>query len=259
MSNSEMVRGWPKTLGESFFTDLVPTKAATKSVESSAQSISFSPEKIKGILDKAYLNGFDRGVKNGHEAGMKQAHEQLAHEKETLLHLINTFSLTAQEKSQVLCEDILALALEVAKAMLKQQLKVRPEVILPILQQATGSIIDVKEPLHLLLHPEDAEIARRYLEPELKHWNIQENHQIERGGCLIETANNTVDASNSNRWNLICAALGQNNDWLIDPVAKAEVLGKNTAAQTDTEAEIDLDLAPSEPELAPSPPTAEED
>lgn len=244
MSNSETTRAWPKTLGESFFTDLVPTKAKTKPEPSINQSISFSPEKIKGILDKAYLDGFDRGEKNGREAGMNQANEKLALEKAALKNLINTFSLTAKAKSQTLCEDVLSLALEVAKAMLKEQLKVNPKVILPILQQATNSLIDAEGPLHLHLHPDDAEIVRRHLEAELQDWNIQEDHEMERGGCLIETAANTVDASNANRWRLICTALSQKNDWLteadIETVKEvADEVKAEVKAEAETEAEAD--------------------
>jgi len=218
MSNPEPVRAWPKAIGESFFTDLIPTKAPVQRAPSAAQSISFSPEKIKEILDKAYLDGYDRGMKSGHEAGMNLANEKLAHEQTALIALMNGFSATANAKSKALCHDVLALSLDVAKAMLKEQLKINPEAVLPILQNATNSLIDSEGPISLSLHPEDAQIVRQHLQSELQGWSIQENIQIERGGCVIETAGNTVDATNANRWRLLCDALGQNNAWLEEGV-----------------------------------------
>ncbi|MBU3621845.1 FliH/SctL family protein [Polynucleobacter sp. CS-Odin-A6] len=214
MSNPELSRPWPKTLGESFFNDLHPPKTPVQREPTVAQSISFSPEKIKGILDKAYLDGFDRGMKSGHEAGMKLANEKLAVEQAALIGLMNGFSTSAKDKSQTLCHDVLALALDIAKAMLKEQLKVNQATVLPILQHATNGLIDAQDPISLSLHPDDAHIVRQYLQSKLHDWSIQEDAQIERGGCLIETSGNTIDATNANRWRLLCDALGQNNAWL---------------------------------------------
>ncbi|QWD97885.1 hypothetical protein C2740_05835 [Polynucleobacter sp. MG-5-Ahmo-C2] len=212
----ETSRAWPKAIGESFFTDLIPTKPAVKPEPSPSQSISFSPEKIKEILDKAYLDGYDRGMKSGHEAGMNLANEKLAVEQADLKNLMNGFSNTAKEKSKVLCEDVLALSLDIAKAMLKEHLKVNQEAILPILRQATNSLIDSEGPLQLKLNPEDVQIVQKYLQDELKNWQIEEDLSIERGACIIETSGNTVDATHENRWRLICDALGQNHDWLVE-------------------------------------------
>jgi len=212
----ETSRAWPKAIGESFFTDLIPTKPAVKPEPSPSQSINFSPEKIKEILDKAYLDGYDRGMKSGHEAGMNLANEKLAVEQADLKNLMNGFSHTAKEKSKVLCEDVLALSLEIAKAMLKEHLKVHQEAILPILRQATNSLIDSEGPLHLKLNPEDLQIVQKYLQAELNDWQIEEDIRIERGACIIETSGNTVDATHENRWRLICDALGQNHDWLAE-------------------------------------------
>ena len=211
----ETSRAWPKAIGESFFTDLIPTKPAVKPEPSPAQSMSFSPEKIKEILDKAYLDGYDRGMRSGHEAGMNMANEKLAVEQADLKNLMNGFSNTAKEKSKVLCEDVLALSLDIAKAMLKEHLKINQEAILPILRQATNSLIDSEGPLHLKLNPEDVQIVQKYLQAELSNWQIEEDIRIERGACIIETSGNTVDATHENRWRLICDALGQNHDWLV--------------------------------------------
>ncbi len=212
----ETSRAWPKAIGESFFTDLIPTKPAVKPEPSPAQSMSFSPEKIKEILDKAYLDGYDRGMRSGHEAGMNMANEKLAVEQADLKNLMNGFSNTAKEKSKVLCEDVLALSLDIAKAMLKEHLKINQEAILPILRQATNSLIDSEGPLHLKLNPEDVQIVQKYLQAELSNWQIEEDIRIERGACIIETSGNTVDATHENRWRLICDALGQNHDWLVE-------------------------------------------
>ena len=144
------------------------------------------------------------------------ANEKLAVEQADLKNLMNGFSNTAKEKSKVLCEDVLALSLDIAKAMLKEHLKINQEAILPILRQATNSLIDSEEPLHLKLNPEDVQIVQKYLQAELSNWQIEEDIRIERGACIIETSGNTVDATHENRWRLICDALGQNHDWLVE-------------------------------------------
>lgn len=67
------------------------------------------------------------------------------------------------------------------------------------------------------MHPEDARILRDQIGEELNEqvWQIQEDNNIERGGCLVETGENQIDATNGMRWKRISDALAQSNDWLL--------------------------------------------
>jgi flagellar assembly protein FliH len=67
------------------------------------------------------------------------------------------------------------------------------------------------------VHHADAHIIREYLAEEIvsQQWQIQEDPNIERGGCIVETGANQIDATNEVRWKRISDALAQNNHWLL--------------------------------------------
>jgi flagellar assembly protein FliH len=67
------------------------------------------------------------------------------------------------------------------------------------------------------VHHDDAQIIREYLGDEIasQQWQILEDSNIERGGCLVETGANQIDASNEVRWKRISDALAQTNNWLL--------------------------------------------
>ena len=113
-------------------------------------------------------------------------------------------------------ESILALVLDIAKAMLKTKLQAHPEAILPVVKEAMHYLPYVQKPARIFVHHEDARILREHLADELSEqvWIIQEDNNIERGGCLVETGANQIDATNDMRWKRIAEALAQTNDWL---------------------------------------------
>ena len=113
-------------------------------------------------------------------------------------------------------QNILELALDIAKAMVKTQLNANPEVILPIVRDAIHYLPYVQKPARIFVHHDDAKILREQLGDELSEqvWQIQEDNNIERGGCLVETGANQIDATNATRWKRISDALAQQNDWL---------------------------------------------
>ena len=80
------------------------------------------------------------------------------------------------------------------------------------------SIIGIaREPLDTAQYREIAqEQCRGYLKSDFDeaHWQILADGTVERGGCLVETGANQIDASNATRWKRICDALAQHDDWM---------------------------------------------
>ena len=99
--------------------------------------------------------------------------------------------------------------------MIKVELKIRPEAALPIIEDAIGMLPSIKKPLRLIVHPGDAAILSQHILGDLHElgWTMLEDESIQPGGCRIETAVNTVDATIENRWKRISQALGQPNTW----------------------------------------------
>ncbi len=199
------------------FTDLFSKRgpSVVKSEQATTASTEIPAEKLKLMYEKAYKDGYARGMKEGRDAAILIAQQQLKHETHALRNLATSFQQAQQQQSDSAAQDLLSLALEVAKAMIKVELKIRPEAALPIIEEAIGMLPSIKKPLRLIVHPGDAAILAQHIMADLQElgWTMVEDDRIEPGGCRIETAVNTVDATIENRWMRISEALGRPNDW----------------------------------------------
>ncbi len=187
-----------------------------------AESDPQESKKLADILEGVRKEGFTKGMQEGFAVGMEQAQAQIQQERENMLALIHGFDDALQKMDEHISEDILALALDVAKAMLKTKLLVNPEVVIPIVRDAIRYLPHLQGPGRVLVNPEDAKLLRQYMDDELKEyrWQIQEDPSVERGGCIVDTQANQIDATNTTRWKRITDALSQQDDWLAADEAR---------------------------------------
>jgi flagellar assembly protein FliH len=173
---------------------------------------------LSSVLESIRQEAYTKGMQEGFAVGMTKAKELAAKEQQQFLSIASTFTQALERVDQQIEEDILALALNMAKLMLKQKINIDPTVILPVVRDAIHYLPNVQKPARIIVHQEDARILRDALGEELAEqgWQIQEDHHIERGGCLVETGENQIDASNKVRWKRIADALAQSNNWLLD-------------------------------------------
>ncbi len=172
---------------------------------------------LSGALEGVRKEAYTKGMQEGFAVGMSKAKEYIEQEREKIIAMTSAFEQALEEADKHIEEDVLALALDMAKLMLKTKLNVDPAVVLPVVRDAIHYLPNVKQPARIIVHHEDARILREMLGEELAEhaWQIQEDPNIERGGCLVETGENQIDASNETRWKRISDALSQNNDWLL--------------------------------------------
>lgn len=174
-------------------------------------------ESVSQILEGVRKEAYAKGMQEGFVVGMAKARDAAYEDKQNFLKLMTAFNEALEKSDELIADDVLSLALDIAKAMLKVKLDVDPAMVLPVVMDAIHYLPYVQKPARILVHHEDAQILREYLAEEIssQHWQIQEDSSIERGGCLVETGANQIDATNAVRWKRISEALAQNNDWLL--------------------------------------------
>ncbi|GIZ52684.1 flagellar assembly protein FliH [Noviherbaspirillum aridicola] len=167
-------------------------------------------------FEQGHAAGLEAGLREGREAGRAEGLAAAAQEAERLRALAGGFSGALAAADETVAADMLNLALDLAKAMLKTALKVRPELVLPVVTEAIRYLPSVQQPALLVLNPQDAEIVRSHIGDELERggWRLAEDPQIDAGGCRIDTGSNQIDATTPVRWQRIAEALGDNTDWL---------------------------------------------
>ena len=172
---------------------------------------------VAQIFDGVRKEAYAKGMQEGFAVGMAKAREASREDKQKFLNLTTAFSEALEKSDEQIADDVLSLALDIAKSMLKVKLNIDPATILPVVMDAIHYLPYVQKPARILVHHEDAQILREYLADEIssQHWQIQEDSSVERGGCLVETGANQIDATNEVRWKRISEALAQSNHWLM--------------------------------------------
>jgi flagellar assembly protein FliH len=175
------------------------------------------PGIVAGIHEEARLIGYDEGHAAGYADGLAIGRAAAAKELEHLQSIAATFGQALSEADETIAGDLLELALQLAKGMLRTALEVKPELIIPLVREAIGYLPVLQQPAILQLNPLDAVIIRTAMGDELEKggWRLAEDDTIARGGCKIDTASNQIDAQAPARWARLTAALGKNNvEWL---------------------------------------------
>ena len=188
--------------------------AATK--ESAAETERKNAEHLALLREQARLEGYAAGVEQGRVQALAEGRAAAAQDIEHLRRIAETFGVEVAQANELIAVDMLDLALDLSKAMLKTALTVRPQLVLPVVSEAIRYLPTLQQPALLFLHPEDAALVRSHMEDELTKagWRVAEDAHLDRGGCRVETASNQIDASAPTRWQRIAAALGKESDWL---------------------------------------------
>jgi flagellar assembly protein FliH len=194
------------------FGDERPSAVAARPVPVAVPAL----EQLAAIREQARLAGYEAGHAAGHADGMALGRIDSAKELERLRALAHGFGSALAGADQLIANELLELALHLAKGMLKNALEVKPELLLPIVREAIGYLPVLQPPALLLLHPDDAQLVRDGIGEELEKggWRVVEDSQIGRGGCKVDTASNQIDAQVASRWQRLTHALGKNVDWL---------------------------------------------
>jgi flagellar assembly protein FliH len=173
-------------------------------------------EELDGIREEARLAGYQDGHAAGHADALAAGKIETDKELEYVRALAGTFSTALHDADQLIANEVLDLALQLAKGMLKNALQVKPELVLPIVRDAIEYLPVLQQPALLVLHPDDAVMVRAGIGEELDKggWRVVEDPSVGRGGCKVDTATNQIDASAASRWQRLSHALGKEVDWL---------------------------------------------
>lgn len=157
---------------------------------------------------EGYELGYARGQSEGHAAGLAAVQAQAEQLKALALAL--PAALRIAETG--VADDLLALALDIARQVLGHALTADPQAILPLVHELLQSEPALTGAPQLLLHPDDAALVKEHLADDLKSagWRIRADAHIARGGCRVLATSGERDASLETRWERVTATLARN-------------------------------------------------
>ncbi|MBX9916241.1 MAG: flagellar assembly protein FliH [Nitrosomonas sp.] len=210
---------------DSFEAADMPQEAREIDAESGLQpddepQVALPSEEVAAVFQNAKDEGYVAGLQEGHAAGYAEGRSMAEAEVKTevahIQALLHKLDQDLHDIDQHVANDLLELALALAKKIVTEALKLQPELIIPIVQEAIRNLPSTVQNPRLFLHPEDAKLVLAHLSGQLEqdHWSIREDEQLSRGGCRIEASGSEVNGSLEVRWQRVLSAIGQQDAWL---------------------------------------------
>jgi flagellar assembly protein FliH len=165
-------------------------------------------QELERIANKAKEAGYNAGYREGAARANAEAQR------------IATVAAEAQKSlshhGEQMAAEVLDLALELARQMVRTELQVRRETLIAVVREAIDCLPHGTQAAQLMLNPADIELVRAHIGDELKtaNFRVLEDHRIQPGGCKIASPVCEVDATLATRWKRIVATLGLDHNWL---------------------------------------------
>lgn len=190
---------------------VLPTAADIERMHNEAHEQGYSEGYAEG-RPAGYSDGYAAGQTEGQAEGQAQARDTAARMAEILESLEQAIGGIEQDIAQQLLET----AVEIASQVLRQSLRIKPELVLPVVREALTTLQPGSNHLALLVHPDDAALIRARMGDHLAHndWRIIEDESLTRGGCKVELGASEVDATLETRWKRVLETIGISRDWL---------------------------------------------
>ena len=171
-------------------------------------------QKLNILKAAKQREGYDIGYGQGRAEALKSVAEQVARLQSIVSSVEGAGSLLEQQHAG----DVLDLAIEIARQILRGELSARRDALLPVVREAMSALPDSSLRRRLILHPSDLDIVRAHLGEELKlgSWQVVEDHLIEPGGCRVLSAAGEVDATLGTRWQRVLLTLNRTQAWHND-------------------------------------------
>lgn len=157
-------------------------------------------EEVDGIYNQAREEGYRVGFNEGQQKALAEAQKLGA--------LAQKLEAALGDMEGTVADELLALSLEVARQVVRETVRLQPEAILAVVQEALLQLPHQHAVIYL--NPQDAKLLRDQLGDQLGHagHRIQDDPALARGDCLVDAGNARVDATLANRWQRIVAGLG---------------------------------------------------
>lgn len=180
---------------------------------------------IEQILQEARRQGYEKGIEEGREEG-HQLGQQAGHtegyaagqaearaEAERLSSTTNQLEHALNELETQVADELLALAMELARGVIRREISAHPEGLLTVVREAIGQL--PQQHAAIYLHPEDASLLRSYMGDQLSHagHRIHENFKLKRGDCILEAGGSQIDATVAMRWRRVLEEIGIESAW----------------------------------------------
>lgn len=157
-----------------------------------------NPDQVRARVE---AEGHAQGYQRGHAEGLAAGRAQAEREVDGLRAILAALATPLNRLDQATEESLAALALEVARQVLRHEVRTQPEQILVVMRQALAAFPLRGGAPWVRLHPEDVALIRA-LTPEIESAGVSllADDTLERGDLILAADSEEKLARPDRRW-----------------------------------------------------------
>lgn len=175
-----------------------------------------APEpQLDELLHAARQAGYQDGYRDGMaalDAFKKSFAQQMSAQLGTL---VKSFDAEFGALEQQMSETVAAIAVELARQVVRSELEQRPDLIARVAHDAVEALQLSARHVRVRVNPDDLPLvlAGAGEEMQAREAQVLPDAEVPRGGCKVESDIGSVDATIAARWLQVTAAMGQSSLW----------------------------------------------
>ena len=196
-------------------------EVAARAIQAAEQQAQ-QAQALQLATDDAYARGLAQGQEQATVEWQRRMDEYVAGQgKEAAQRLdaaVQALDSSLGAMQQHMAQDVLQLACDIARQVVRQELRVNTAALQPVVAEALGMLVADGRPATVRLHPADLEQAGTALREEFANPPLQwlADADVPPGGCRVEAAGTVIDGSLQKRWQRAIAPLGLASAWEVD-------------------------------------------
>lgn len=178
---------------------------------------------LEQALQEAREQSYAQGFAQGHATGEREVRSALeAHARKSaeenalrMAQLLQNTRDHLKQSEEKISRHILDLACDLARQVVRQELNNNTQHLLPVISEALTQLVDDGLPATVRMNPNDLALMKGALRDSVgdKGPEFVADSNISPGGCLVESASTSVDATIEKRWMRAVANLGLESSW----------------------------------------------
>ncbi|GAA3982353.1 hypothetical protein GCM10022279_02390 [Comamonas faecalis] len=182
-----------------------------------------SDAQLQQLLAQARAQGHADGLAEGIAQAEQQWRQRLddhvagqgRESAQQLAQLVQQLEESFAGLQQRMAGDLLDLALDIARQVVRQQVQGNPQAVLPVVREALDMLVGESRPAAVRLNPQDWEVLEPALRAQFGGSRIQwlADAEVAPGDCHVESAGMRIDGTLAQRWRRAIAALGLSSVW----------------------------------------------
>ena len=203
----------------------INTAAQLLAARVKAREVEESTVQTESQMQQVYQDGYAAGVEQGKLQAQAESQRQMQafmnnQAQEAAARFAELFAAAQralEAAEQAMAQGVLSLSCELARQVLRHELLVNPQVVMPVVSEAIGLLGTEFKTAVVKLHPQDLAALGEQIQADFAGLglSLRADAEVLQGGCLVESAGCVIDGTLQKRWQRAVATLGLSSVWEV--------------------------------------------